>query len=256
MTPPRSDGIMPSATGAQNAANPAAPPSLGLLDMYIRQMGVGPGRAGQWIPGFVIGRFFEAGRAQRMQVGFTWTTVRQASHNYCFEYFVYFTYTAYNNICSNSNAFMYSLENVSKPSKEEQEVAMESYSALRAVLDQLRTDKPEIEIEETKERIKVPLSALKLLAQILEATSRGKPVSIVLIAMEMTTQSAADLLGCSRPHLVKLLEEGEIPFFKVGRHRRVKFEDVVAYKKRMKEKQKDLIIKMMQADEESGLYDT
>ncbi|RMG71020.1 MAG: helix-turn-helix domain-containing protein [Bacteroidetes bacterium] len=151
---------------------------------------------------------------------------------------------------------MYSLENVSKPSKEEQEVAMESYSALRAVLDQLRTDKPEIEIEETKERIKVPLSALKLLAQILEATSRGKPVSIVLIAMEMTTQSAADLLGCSRPHLVKLLEEGEIPFFKVGRHRRVKFEDVVAYKKRMKEKQKDLIIKMMQADEESGLYDT
>ena len=151
---------------------------------------------------------------------------------------------------------MYPLKDISKPSKEEQKVAMKSYTALKAVLDQLRTDQPEIEIEETKEKIRVPLSALKLLAQILEVTSQGKSISIVPIATEMTTQSAADLLGCSRPHLVKLLEEGEIPFSKVGRHRRVKFEDVAAYKKRMKAKQKDLIIKMMRADEKSGLYDT
>ena len=72
----------------------------------------------------------------------------------------------------------------------------------------------------------------------------------------MTTQAAADLLGCSRPYLVRLLEEGEIPFSKVGRHRRVKFEDVVGYKKWMKDKQKELLIKIMEADEESGLYDT
>lgn len=148
------------------------------------------------------------------------------------------------------------LEKISKPSKEEQKVAMESYNALASVLEQLHTENPEIEIEETKEKIRIPLKALKLLANILKVTSQGKPISIVPIATEMTTQAAADLLGCSRPHLVKLLEEGEIEYSKVGKHRRVKFEDVTAYKKKMKAKQQDLLIKIMHADEESGLYDT
>ncbi|MEM6265646.1 MAG: helix-turn-helix domain-containing protein [Bacteroidota bacterium] len=147
------------------------------------------------------------------------------------------------------------LEDINRPSKEEQRVALESFNALSEVLGQLRTDSPEIEIEETKEKIRVPLSALKLLLEILEATGKGKPISIVPIAMEMTTQAAADLLGCSRPHLVKLLEKGEIPFTKIGKHRRIKFEDIVAYKKHLKAQQKELLIKIMHADEESGLYD-
>ncbi len=148
------------------------------------------------------------------------------------------------------------LANITKPSKEEQRVAMESYNALAEVLESLRKDNPEIEIEETREKIRIPLNALKLLAKILKVTSQGKPISIVPIATEMTTQAAADLLGCSRPHLVKLLEEGEIEFTKIGKHRRVKFEDVMAYKKRMKAKQQEFLIKIMNADEESGLYDT
>ncbi len=148
------------------------------------------------------------------------------------------------------------LEKVHKPSKEEQKLAMESYNTLASVLDRLREDNPEIEIEETKDRIRVPLEALKLLAKILEATSKGKLVSIVPVATEMTTQAAADLIGCSRPHLVKLLEEGQIPYTKIGRHRRVKFEDVMTFKKRMKAEQEKLIIEIMNADEESGLYDT
>ena len=133
---------------------------------------------------------------------------------------------------------------------------MESYNALAEVLESLRKDNPEIEIEETREKIRIPLNALKLLAKILKVTSQGKPISIVPIATEMTTQAAADLLGCSRPHLVKLLEEGEIEYTKIGKHRRVKFEDVMTYKKRMKAKQQELLIKIMNADEESGLYDT
>ena len=72
----------------------------------------------------------------------------------------------------------------------------------------------------------------------------------------MTTQAAADIIGCSRPHLVKLLEEGVIPFSKVGRHRRVRIEDVVAYKKQMKEKQRQALIEMMRTDEDYGLYDS
>lgn len=151
---------------------------------------------------------------------------------------------------------MQSFNDIKKPSKEEQKTAMESYNTLAATLHELKSEYPEIEIEETKEKIKIPLSALKLFAEILEAMSKGKPISIVPIATELTTQAAAEYLGCSRPHLVKLLEEGKIPFTKVGKHRRVKFEDVANYKASMKKKQEELITEIMKADEESGIYDS
>lgn len=133
---------------------------------------------------------------------------------------------------------------------------MESYDALATALEGLNSKNLEIEVEETHEKIKIPLKALQLLVKILKVTGEGKPVSIVPVATEMTTQSAAEYLGCSRPHLVKLLENGKIAFTKIGKHRRVKFEDVVNYKKQMKTKQKNLIIDMMKSDEEIGLYDS
>ena len=100
------------------------------------------------------------------------------------------------------------------------------------------------------------MSALKLLAKILKATSQGSPISIIPIATEMTTQAAAEFLGCSRPHLVKLLESSEIPFNKVGKHRRVRFEDLADYKKKKKEEREALLIEIMKEDEELGLYDS
>ena len=148
------------------------------------------------------------------------------------------------------------LGNIKKPSKEEQLTAMESYSALASMLQELQAENPEIEIDDTDEKIKIPRAALLLLAKILKAMSQGKPISIVPIATEMTTQAAAEFLGCSRPHLVKLLESGVIPYTKVGKHRRVKFEDIAKYKTDMKAKQRDLLIQMMKSDEESGLYDS
>jgi excisionase family DNA binding protein len=151
---------------------------------------------------------------------------------------------------------METIGEIKKPSKEEQKTAMKSYDALASMLEELNIDNPEIEIEETHEKIKIPLIALKLLAKILKETSKGKPVSIVPIATEITTQAAAEMLGCSRPHLVKLLEKGEINFTKVGRHRRIKYEDLLDYKKKVKEKQKQLLIEIMKSDEETGLYDS
>jgi len=148
------------------------------------------------------------------------------------------------------------LEDIKRPTKREQETAMESYNALSAMLEGLASENPEIEIKETSERIKIPIRDLKLLAKILRATSEGKPISIIPIATEMTTQAAAELLGCSRPHLVKLLETGEIPFTKVGKHRRVKFEDVMGHKKKMREEREILLIEIMKEDEASGLYDS
>ena len=151
---------------------------------------------------------------------------------------------------------MYLQENISKPSKEEQKAAMLSYDALVSTLNEIKDENPEIEIEETQERIRIPLSALKLLAQILKETSQGKPVSIVPIATEVTTQAAAEMLGCSRPHIVKLLETGKIKFTKVGKHRRIRYEDVIAYKNEMKAEQERLINEIMNTDEKAGLYDS
>jgi excisionase family DNA binding protein len=151
---------------------------------------------------------------------------------------------------------MISPKDIQRPSKEEQKAAMESYNALASMLERIQSDYPEIEIEETHERIKIPLTALKLLVQILKETSQGKPISIVPIATEITTQAAAELIGCSRPHLIKLLEKGEITFTKIGKHRRLKYQDVLSYKKKVKEEQRKVLIEIMKADEEDGLYDS
>ena len=148
------------------------------------------------------------------------------------------------------------LIDIKKPSKDEQRAALESYDALSASLEQLRSDNPEIEIEETEQRIRIPISALKLLAKILKEISLGNPISIVPIATELTTQASAEFLGCSRPHLVKLLESGKISFTKVGKHRRIKYEDIAIYKNKMKSRQRAKIQELMDLDEESGMYDT
>ncbi len=145
---------------------------------------------------------------------------------------------------------------IGKPSKLDQMIASESYDALLSAIAQLNSEQPEIEIEETNERIKIPKSALKLLGDILKAMAQGKLVSLVPIATEVTTQAAAEFLGCSRPHLVKLLEDGKIAFTKVGKHRRIKFDDIMRYKKLMKEQQRRNIIEVMNLDEEAGLYDS
>lgn len=148
------------------------------------------------------------------------------------------------------------VENITFPTKEEQIAAMKSFNALANVLNELKDQNPEIEIEGTQEKIKVSLNALKLLAQILKQTSLGRPVSIVPIATELTTQATAELLGCSRPHVIKLLESGEIKFTKVGKHRRIRYQDVIAYKHKMKTNQFNILSEIMQADEEAGLYDS
>jgi len=148
------------------------------------------------------------------------------------------------------------MKTLKRPSKEDQKIAMASYDILASTIEGLRKKNPEIEIEETKDKIKIPLSALKLLVDILEAMSKGKPISVVPMETELTTMSAAEFLGCSRPHLVKLLEDGKIPFTKIGKHRRIRFDDIAEYKKQMREERRNLIIKMMEEDEELGLYDS
>lgn len=151
---------------------------------------------------------------------------------------------------------MHTLEQIRKPSKLDQKVASESYATLALVIEQLSTEQPEIQIEETSGKIKIPLSALKLLGDIIKAMQQGKLISLVPVATEVTTQDAAEMLGCSRPHFVKLLEDGKIAFTKIGKHRRIKCDDIIDYRKQMKDQQKQHIIDTMHSDEETGLYDS
>jgi excisionase family DNA binding protein len=151
---------------------------------------------------------------------------------------------------------MVTTNDIKRPNKQERKLAQESYNSLISSIEQLKSDQVEIEIEESGEKIILPLKALNLLGEILKAMSQGKPISIVPIATEVTTQRAAEILRCSRPYLVKLLEEGKIEYTKVGKHRRIKYEDVIDYKKKMKEEQKKRLIEIMHADEDLGLYDS
>jgi excisionase family DNA binding protein len=76
----------------------------------------------------------------------------------------------------------------------------------------------------------VPRPAAVMLAQVLGMLANGQGVQIMPDAAMLTTQQAADMLNVSRPYLIKLLEQNKIPFEKVGTHRRIRFQDVLAYK--------------------------
>lgn len=148
-------------------------------------------------------------------------------------------------------------EEIKRPTKSAQRIASVSHTALVDMLAQFGSNSTvEVEIEATKQRIRIPYQALELLGEVLKAMSEGQVVTVAPLSMDMTTQKASDILGCSRPHLVKLLEEGKIAYVKVGKHRRVKFEDLIAYKEGVKKEQRQQLIDMMHADEDLGLYET
>lgn len=87
-----------------------------------------------------------------------------------------------------------------------------------------------VHITDQEQAIELPSGAVALLLEILQAMAAGRGVTIIPQNAELTTVQAAEILNVSRPFLIKLLENGTIPYHKVGTHRRVRMEDVMHYK--------------------------
>ena len=87
--------------------------------------------------------------------------------------------------------------------------------------------------DHARETVELPPSVAALLLEILKDMAAGSAVAVLRRDAELTTQQAADYLNVSRPFLVGLLEAGDVPFRKVGTHRRVQFEDLRRYKHAM-----------------------
>ncbi|MEH2123637.1 helix-turn-helix domain-containing protein [Nostoc sp.] len=105
------------------------------------------------------------------------------------------------------------------------------------------------------EKINIPEPIYQVLVQVVHAMASGKAISIIPQQQELTTQQAAEYLNVSRPYLIKLLEQGEIPHIKVGSHRRVRFDDLMNYKQQRDIKRDQLLTELTQMSQEAGFYE-
>ena len=103
------------------------------------------------------------------------------------------------------------------------------------------------------ETLVIPASAVKMLVGILDEMGRGNTVTVIPVHAELTTQEAADMLSISRPSLIQLLDEGKMEFRKIGTHRRVRFESVIAYKRRLHAERLAALRELAAYDQEIGI---
>lgn len=106
------------------------------------------------------------------------------------------------------------------------------------------------------DQVELPESVYQALRKVLDAMRNGLAVSVVPQSTRLTTQQAADLLNVSRPTVVKLLDEGEIPFQKAGTHRRVLLTDLIEYREQLRKRQYDMLAATRTAVDESNLEET
>jgi len=144
---------------------------------------------------------------------------------------------------------------VALPVEREVQAAVQGQRALAAYLA-TRLETQRIQIFDDKNeahQVELPTSALRLLIDILAELADGNAVKVVPVHAELTTQEAADLLNVSRPHLVKLLESNALPYHKTGKHRRVRFADLMRFKTERDQKSEQAMEALARQAQELGL---
>jgi excisionase family DNA binding protein len=105
------------------------------------------------------------------------------------------------------------------------------------------------------EEIELPHSVYRVLARVVHEMAQGNAVRVLPVHAQLSTQEAAELLSVSRPFLIRLLEEGKIPYHKVGRHRRIVLEDLLVYKQERDEERRRTLNELARESQELGFYD-
>jgi len=101
----------------------------------------------------------------------------------------------------------------------------------------------------------IPAAAVRVFAEVLAKMAEGRAVTLVPLHAELSTQQAAELLGVSRPYFIKLLEQGKMPFRKVGEQRRVLYQDLLRYMEAYQEAAHTALDEMTAQSQNMGLYD-
>jgi excisionase family DNA binding protein len=101
----------------------------------------------------------------------------------------------------------------------------------------------------------IPASVFYVLERVAEVMARGDSITVVPVGKEVTTQQAADLLNVSRQYLVRLLEEGRIPFRRTGKHRRLRIEEVLSFKEKRDKDRRAGLRELSRLTQEFGGYD-
>ena len=105
-----------------------------------------------------------------------------------------------------------------------------------------------------KQTVEVPPTALKLIGQLPGAVSEGRPVMLVPAQQEWTTVEAAYFRNVSRPFVIKEIQSGRLPHRKVGSHRRIALDDLIAYARKLREQQAGALERMADNARELGLW--
>jgi excisionase family DNA binding protein len=105
------------------------------------------------------------------------------------------------------------------------------------------------------ENFAIPEAVFYILARVVEVLERGDAITLVPVGKELTTQQAADLLNVSRQYLVRLLDEGKIPYTRTGKHRRLRVEDVMTFKQTRDRERDERLNELTRLSEEFGGYE-